>query len=204
MPNSEVLLHELHHRVKNNFQIIVSLMNLKKRLMPPERRGDIRLIEEHVQSMAVAYRLVYATGEMIEISVGSLVHEILSGLRHIAGVPAEQLVVETPIPAPFIGLDQAIALGLYLSVLLPPYLDDALATGTTLRTTLDAADGLVTVSVEPGGDKPVALDALRRRLLQAYIGQLRAEAPEPLGSGPREIRFTLDQRRHSMIPGMQG
>ena len=87
MPDPITLVRELNHRVKNNFQIIVSLMNLRKRMMPPERREDIRFIEEHVQSMSVAYRLVYATGSMIEVSLTELVTEVLSGLRQIAGFP---------------------------------------------------------------------------------------------------------------------
>jgi two-component sensor histidine kinase len=67
LPDTETLLRELNHRVKNNFQIIVSLMNLRKRMLPPERREDIRFVEEHVQSMSVAYRHVYATGSIVVI-----------------------------------------------------------------------------------------------------------------------------------------
>ena len=48
LPDQVTLVRELNHRVKNNFQIIASLMNLRKRMMPPERREDIRFIEEHV------------------------------------------------------------------------------------------------------------------------------------------------------------
>src|ERR1700722_20667556 len=94
MPDPVTLVRELNHRVKNNLQIIVSLMNLQKRMMPRERREDIRFIEEHVQSMSVAYRLVYATGSMIEVSLTELVTEVLSGLRQIAGLGAEHLRLE--------------------------------------------------------------------------------------------------------------
>ena len=96
MPDPVVLVRELNHRVKNNLQIIVSLMNLQKRIMAPERREDLRFIEEHVQSMSVAYRLVYATGSMIEVSLTELVAEVLSGLRQIAGVDEECLSLAAP------------------------------------------------------------------------------------------------------------
>src|ERR1700678_1434111 len=95
MPDPATLVRELNHRVKNNFQIIVSLMNLRKRMMPPERREDIRFIEEHVQSMSVAYRLVYAPGSMIEVSLSELIVEVLSGLRQIAGLSEDQLRLDT-------------------------------------------------------------------------------------------------------------
>ena len=84
MSSSEALLRELNHRVQNNFQIIVSLMNLKRRTLPEERQGDIRFLQEHVQCMAVAYRLVYATGDMTEVPIGQLLREIISELRQIA------------------------------------------------------------------------------------------------------------------------
>src|ERR1700678_1085014 len=86
MPDPATLVRELNHRVKNNFQIIVSLMNLRKRMMPPERREDIRFIEEHVQSMSVAYRHVYATGSIVDVSLSDLIIDVLSGLRQIAAV----------------------------------------------------------------------------------------------------------------------
>src|SRR3954451_3881562 len=125
MPDPVMLLRELNHRVKNNFQIIVSLMNLRKRMMPPERREDIRFIEEHVQSLSVAYRLVYATGSMIEVSLTELITEVLSGLRQIAGLREEQLQIEIEAGDALIGLDNAIALALYLAILMPPYFDQA-------------------------------------------------------------------------------
>jgi two-component sensor histidine kinase len=69
------LVRELHHRVKNNLQIIVSLMNVQKRMLPQERRGEIRFLEEHVQSMAAAYRVVYASGELTKVSIDELIRE---------------------------------------------------------------------------------------------------------------------------------
>ena len=81
MPDTETLLRELNHRVKNNFQIIVSLMNLRKRMLPADRREDIRFVEEHVQSMSVAYRLVYDTGSIVDVPLSELIIEVLAGLR---------------------------------------------------------------------------------------------------------------------------
>ena len=124
---TQALVRELHHRVKNNFQIIASLINLKKRMAEPSAQEEIRFIEEHVASMAVAYRLVYATGPMVEVAASELLPELVAALRVIAGVPADQIAIEGPTLEGAIELDQAIALGLFLSVSLPPYLDRALA-----------------------------------------------------------------------------
>ncbi len=79
------LVRELHHRVKNNLQIIVSLMNVQKRMLPAERRGEIRFLEEHVQSMAAAYRVVYACGELVKVPMDDLIREVVAGLVENCG-----------------------------------------------------------------------------------------------------------------------
>jgi hypothetical protein len=193
MPDAVTLVRELNHRVKNNFQIIVSLMNLRKRMMPPDRREDIRFIEEHVQSMSVAYRLVYATGSMIEVSLAELVSEVLSGLRQIAGIGHEQLPIDVRAADALIGLDHAIALALYLAVLVPPYLDEALASSEVVTVTVSMVDSRVTISVRGSWSTPITLDLLRNRLIQAYAAQLNAETVSAAANGAEQISFPLER-----------
>jgi hypothetical protein len=192
MPDSVTLVRELNHRVKNNFQIIVSLMNLRKRMMPPGRREDIRFIEEHVQSMSVAYRLVYATGSMIEVSLTELISEVVSGLRQIAGLSEEHLRIEPAASDAPIGLDHAIALALYFAVVLPPYLDEAVVRDGTVTIATDASANLMTLSVRGSWSAPVSLDLLRSRLMQAYAGQLKAEIVPATAEHPEQLRFAVD------------
>jgi hypothetical protein len=193
MPGPINLVRELNHRVKNNLQIIVSLMNLQKRIMAPERREDLRFIEEHVQSMSVAYRLVYATGSMIEVSLTELVTEVLSGLRQIAGLEEERLNFDAPATDALIGLDHAIALALYLAVLLPSYFDEATETGDSVTITLTIVENLLTLSVAGTWNKPMSLDLLRSRLMQAYAAQLKAEMLPAATYGAEQLRFMLER-----------
>ena len=192
MPDPVTLVRELNHRVKNNLQIIVSLMNLQKRIMPLERREDIRFIEEHVQAMSVAYRLVYATGSMIEVSLTELVTEVVSGLRQIAGLEEDYLTLDAPATDALIGLDHAIALALYLAVLLPPYLDRAIAAGGMVTITLTVIVNLLTVSLRGNSNTPVGFDLLRTRLMQAYAAQLKAEILPAATYGTEQLRFMLE------------
>jgi two-component sensor histidine kinase len=193
IPDSDTLIRELNHRVKNNFQIIVSLLNLRKRMMPPERREDIRFIEEHVQSMSVAYRLVYATGSMIDVSLSELIGEVLSGLRLISGLADDQLRIEMKTNDASIGLDHAIALALYLSVLLPPYLDAAIARAGEVTVTATLTGDLFSLSVGCDGAAPADVDFLRARLMKAYAGQLNAEMRSAGEGTPEVLRFVIAQ-----------
>ncbi len=185
------LVRELNHRVKNNFQIIASLINLTKRVADPATRSEIRFIEEHVTSMAVAYRLVYATGPMVEVAASELLPELVSALRVIAGVAPDQVVVDGLGPQGTIGLDQAIALGLYLSVSLPPFLDRALAgDGRVILSTHTTEDSRwVSINGEWAGG--VAFDFLRRKLMAAYVRQLGARLDQDDTNGKLSLCMPL-------------
>ena len=193
MPDPVTLVRELNHRVKNNPQIIVSLMNPRKRMMPPERREDIRFIEEHVQSMSVAYRLVYTTGSMIEVSLTELVTEVLSGLRQIAGLGEEHLRFDAGVTGALIGLDHAIALALYLAVLMPPRLDQAVATNGAVTVTRTVTANLLTLSVRGTWIALVRLELLRDRLMRAYAAQLKAEIIPATTHGAGQLRLLLER-----------
>jgi two-component sensor histidine kinase len=189
------LLRELNHRVKNNFQIIVSLMNLKARMLPPDRRDDIRFLQEHVQCMAIAYRLVYDTGDMTEVPVGALLNEAVAELRQLAKLDSRQLSMTGEVIDDAMGLDQAIAFGSFLAVLLPPYLDHARTGGGTVMVAASVVDRMLTLAVSGSWSEPVQSDALRHQLYGACLRQLQAEVLAVRDPSGVRFRFPLDARR---------
>jgi hypothetical protein len=185
-------LRELNHRVKNNLQIIVSLMNLKKRALPVERWEDIRFLQEHVQCMAVSYRLIYDTGETAEVSISELLNEVILELRQIAKLEVGQLQLAGGPIKEVLGLDQAIAFGLYLAVVLPPYMDRARRSGGNVAVSARVEARQLTLSIAGSWGEPVVSDDLRSRLSDAYIGQLRATLLPPSDPSDRRCRMPLD------------
>ena len=196
MSDADALLRELNHRVKNNFQIIVSLMNLKSRMLPPDRQEDIRFLQEHVQSMAVAYRLVYDTGEMAEVSATELLREVVSELSQIAKLGNQKLTLTTEAVEDAMGLDQAIAFGLFLAMVLPPCLDRTHASGGKMLVAAGVAERVMTLSISGNwGGEAVQPDPLRIQLHDAYMRQLHAEALPSTGPSDLRFRFPLEDRR---------
>jgi two-component sensor histidine kinase len=181
------LVRELHHRVKNNLQIIVSLMNIQKRMLPAERRGEIRFLEEHVQSMAAAYRVVYASGELVKVPMDDLIREVVAGLVEIAGVSSGVLRLADCAAHSMIDLDQAIALGLYLAVAVPPYLDHAKEIGGFVAISTRPGEGEVTLSIQGGWAEALKLDGLRERLIDGHVRQLAAEILLPRNGGRLQV-----------------
>jgi len=168
------LLLELHHRVKNNFQVITSLLSLHKKSLPVERQADIRFIEDHIQSMAVAYRIAYDSNDIAFVRLGELLYNVVDSLREIASVPSQRIVMTLDGGTLKIGLDKAISLGLYLAALLPPRLDRVLTSDQIVRIDARVEQQSILLSVS-GDDAELAIPStLRKRLVQAYIRQLKA------------------------------
>ena len=146
-------------------------------------------------AMAVAYRLVYATGSMAEVAAGDLLPEIVSAIRVVSGLSADQVMFRGTGLTGMIGLDQAIALGLYLAVSLPPYFDFALANRRQVLVTLETTSGNHVISI--GGDwrEGVAFDFLRQKLMTAYVRQLTAtsHADQPDGCLRLQIPASVPQ-----------
>ena len=190
------LLLELHHRVKNNFQVITSLLSLVRLELPPPRQGEFRLVEDFVRAMAVAYRVAYDSGDVTGVTLQDLVRSTAEALRELSGTPPERLVLQVEEQPVWLPLDKAISLGLYLAVTLPPFLD-AVNGETEARTTLSAFRGPDGTSLwlAVGGAMPrkAGEPGLRRRLRDAYIRQLKATI-DPLAIGAA-IRLPLEDGR---------
>ncbi len=188
--DNDGFLRELHHRVKNNFQIIASLINLQKRMLPADRRGEARFVEEHVQSMAAAYRIVTVSDGTVQVSLGDLVSDVLDTLRQIAELNRGSIELTLPATPCFIRIDQAVAMGLYLAVLVPPYLDAAAGLAAVVHVGIEMEDPRrVTLSIRTAKEAIIPPDPLRRRLTAAYLRQLFAEV-EP-GSDPGQTRVRI-------------
>jgi two-component sensor histidine kinase len=192
MADNDAFVRELHHRVKNNFQIIASLVSLQKRTLPTDRRDEMRFVEEHVQSMAAAYRMVSVTDGVVQVALRDLVSEVVDALRQIVGLGRNSVNVELPLGECFVRIDQAIAMALYLAVLVPPYLDSAATLGGMLRIAV-AVEGpeRVVLSIAAATEVTLPPNPLRRRLIAAYVRQLHAEVDPTTESGATCVRIRL-------------
>ena len=185
-------VRELHHRVKNNLQIIVSLMNLKSRMLPPERQEDIRFLREHVQAIAVVYRLAYGMDDMTTVPIGQLIEELISDFRQIRSIAVSQIEMTDAGIVETLNLDQAIALGLYLASVVPPYLESAARAGRRVTISAGVKDRILTLSLK-GGDEPNALmDPLAGRLRDSYAKQLKLVSAVPTADAWLRLSLPLD------------
>jgi two-component sensor histidine kinase len=79
-----VLLKELHHRVKNNLQVIYSLLNLQKRRTKNEESIDlITALQNRIQTIALVHNNLFQTDEMEYVALDSYVRTLVEHLQQM-------------------------------------------------------------------------------------------------------------------------
>lgn len=111
----EILLKEIHHRVKNNMQIIVALLYMQSDLHPhPDVRQALIESQNRIKTMAIIHEILYANDSFAHIDM----HEYFSDLvEHLASSQSLQHMPEILIDVQEIlfSLDTAIPCGLILN-----------------------------------------------------------------------------------------
>nr|WP_321985117.1 sensor histidine kinase [uncultured Lichenicoccus sp.] len=112
-----LLIKEIHHRVKNNLQIIASLLNLQaNRIRQPEARAEFASARDRVRALATLHRYLYSEGELQTLNMRSFLHELCGQLFQAIG-EREGRRIRLEIEAPEIAMstDQAVPLSLVVT-----------------------------------------------------------------------------------------
>ena len=170
------LLRELHHRVKNNFQVIASLLSLQRRSLPEPYADVLRYPEDHVAAMATAYRISYASGDIGDVGLPEMASQFVSHVLRSADLPASRLGGDVVVDNVSIDLDSAVALGMLLTELLVPVCREAAKTGATAR--LDMLAGVAGLNIFIAGPAPTSdakQGSLPHRFTTAFLNQVDGE-----------------------------
>jgi PAS domain S-box-containing protein len=149
----EVLLKEIHHRVKNNMQIVSSLLSLQAREVNDPAMLDL-LAESRTRilSMALVHEDLYQSGNLAQVDfrryLERLAERTRSGIAGASRVAFELTLDELSLP-----VDQAIPLGLLCNELFTNALKHAFPGGGegTVRVDLRREDGLAVITVRDNG-----------------------------------------------------
>ncbi|WP_444667694.1 sensor histidine kinase [Cereibacter changlensis] len=112
----EVLLREVHHRVKNNLQLIASIMNMQMRqARTPEAKGLMKGLQDRVMSLATIHRGLYQTSGLTDIRTDELLSDIVRQVVNLATGPGRRIEVHTDFGDLRLTPDQAVPLSLLLT-----------------------------------------------------------------------------------------
>lgn len=115
----EILLKEIHHRVKNNLQIISSLLNLQAGSLEDEVAKDaVKEGQNRVKSMALIHENLYQNENLSGISVDDYINNLVRTLFNSYGVDDDKIKTELNVEKLQLDIDTLIPLGLILNELL--------------------------------------------------------------------------------------
>jgi PAS domain S-box-containing protein len=154
LAEKKILAREVHHRVKNNFQVISSLLRMQAGLLRDERASAaLHTGQQRIIAMALIHELLYRNDHVHQIDFGdymrALVDELFNAYAHTSAV-----VKRLNSSCVLLNVDQAISCGLILNELVTNALkyaypgDKAAEVKVDLKETLS---GLVTLTVSDHG-----------------------------------------------------
>ncbi len=118
LKEKEVLLKEIHHRTKNNLQIISSLITLQSGLLKDERVVSIfDDSQSRIRSMALIHEMLYQSENLAEVKYSEYIHMLISHFRDTYYSNLQRIEFIVNIDEIFLSIDHAIPCGLILNEL---------------------------------------------------------------------------------------
>ena len=206
----DLLMQEIHHRVKNNLQIVASLLNLQaNRIRQPEAKAEFQSARDRIRALATLHRHLYAHNELHTINMRSFLNELCSQLiAAIGDRPGEsaQERIDLQIEAPELQIssDQAVPIALIVTETVSNAAKYAFPDGRTghvsVRLTTEGDRALLTICDDGVGITATrvlavaeARDGLGLQLIRGFARQLDATFTVVESSG---TRYTFDIPLH--------
>lgn len=142
--DKEVLLKEIHHRVKNNLQIISGLLYLQEeQVQDPTALEAFRVSRNRIASMALVHEKLYRSSNLARVCLGEYVRELLPRLFGEEDAGSPRIIHKLDLDDVRVPIEQAVPSGLIINELLT----NAYKHGFAGRD-----DGVLTISVKEDGD----------------------------------------------------
>lgn len=178
LQEERVLLREVHHRVKNNLQMVASILSIQARAASEEAEArGLGRARDRVQMLALAHARIYASGEVRGVALDQLAGDIARQLISGRGAAAAHLRLDMHLDPVRTDVDRAVAFAFLIGEGLSNAIDLALAGGgrvihLALRVERDGSLTLEVACPDVVEDTPPAPAA--QRLVDAFAAQLGA------------------------------
>jgi PAS domain S-box-containing protein len=115
----EILLQEIHHRVKNNMQVIKSLLNLQAATIQDDRlKEQFNESSSRVNAMAIVHEILYQSESLARIDLHTYVSRLASGLYGMYRASAKGIRLMIEVKDVFLSMDEAVPCGLVINELI--------------------------------------------------------------------------------------
>lgn len=185
LAQKEILVREIHHRVKNNLQLVMSLLNLHaRRIRDPRAEVAFAEARSRINALATLHRRLYESENLQEIDLKWFLEDLCSELRRGGLSRGRHVELVVQAPSEVIGPDVAVPLGLLVTEAITNAYKHAFnerAGGRIAVRVLRESPTSLLLSIRDDG---VGFDAaastpeaagLGRSLIEAFVRQLRGE-----------------------------
>jgi PAS domain S-box-containing protein len=174
LSEKEVLLREIHHRVKNNMQVISSLLNLQSRHISDPYVLDIfRESQRRIRSMALIHERLYQSSDLSRIEFSQYLHNLATHLFHSYQVDSNRIRLTMDSEEVFLNINTAIPCGLIVNELVSNALKHAFPDGRNGELAIElhrvAGEGFMLRVRDDGVGFPEGLDFQRTATLGMQI-----------------------------------
>jgi len=204
LKQKEALLQEVHHRVKNNLQIISSLLALQRAHVSDEKTlGILRDSQSRIRSMAFIHEQLYQSEDIARIDFSQYIRDLVGALFQSYSETGARVGLKLELDTLLLGVGTALPCGLIVNELVSNSLKHAFPDGRTgeIRIVLrcDAGGTSTLIVADDGVGLPRGLDYRKSKSLGLRLVtnltelQLRG-ALEVVSRGGTEVRITFHDR----------
>ncbi len=194
-----VLFQEVHHRVKNNMQVISSMLRLQSGyLSDPQALEAFNECQNRVKTMALIHEKLYQSKNLAMIDFGEYVQSLASQVVRSYGQRAAQVQTKVEVKDVVLGVDAGIPCGLIINELLSNAVKHAFPEGKgTVSLRMNRSDGLIELRVvDDGIGFPKDVDfrnpgSLGLQLVNTLVNQLEGSMELVSNGKGSEFRITF-------------
>lgn len=195
LKEKELLLKEIYHRVKNNLQVVYSLLNLQSRkVSDPVALAELRDSQRRVRAMVLVHEKLYKSQDLARIDLADYIHSLAYSLLETYGVGSRRIVLRLEIEPYSLDIETALPCGLMLTELMSNSLKYAFPDGRPGEIAILSSvgpDHQISLRVQdngvglPDGFDFQHMSSVGLSLVQNLSKQIKGDvvvAPQPVGA----------------------
>lgn len=183
LAEKDVLLREIHHRVKNNLQVISALLTLQSsHLKDAQAKEALREGQDRVQSMALIHKDLYQHENLKGVNTKDYLEQLINNLMSSYNIGSTEIEVELDIEELLLDVDTMIPLGLTINELISNALKHAYHENdhAKLNVYLKEENGVLKLKIKDNGKGVGDVDVIKQKsfgysLIQSFAKKLDAD-----------------------------